>query len=130
MTCIEIKSINLRGLWNLEILNEECPICRNNILECCVECPNIENSECISIIGECSHVYHLHCIEKWIKTKNVCPLDNKKWQYKKNTCCNLHSDISGNLHSDISSPTGSSIGYSGPTGPTGSSIGYTGPTAN
>jgi len=118
---LSIKSINLRGCWNLETINDECPICRSSILESCVECSNsieytknsnsiehtknsnsieytknsnsIEhtknsNSEtnCISIMGECTHVYHLHCIEKWTKTKNVCPLDNKKWEYKKPIC--------------------------------------------
>ena len=31
--------------------------------------------------GKCKHSYHLHCIEKWLKTKKVCPLDNGRWQY-------------------------------------------------
>ena len=78
-----IKSVNLRGSWNLETINDECPICRNSVLETCVECSSTVNPQCISVMGECSHVYHLHCIEKWTKTKNICPLDNKKWEYKR-----------------------------------------------
>lgn len=79
---IKINSINLRGCWNLETMNEECPICRTSILEHCVECNSLE-TECVSVMGECSHIYHLHCIQKWTKTKNSCPLDNKIWVYKK-----------------------------------------------
>ena len=77
---MSIKAVNLRGTWNLDTINDECPICRNSVLETCVECSSCTSStQCISIMGECSHIYHLHCIDKWTKTKNVCPLDNKKW---------------------------------------------------
>jgi RING-box protein 1 len=83
MSCT-IKSVNLRGTWNLDTINDECPICRNSVLETCVECSAATSqTQCISIMGECSHIYHLHCIDKWTKTKNVCPLDNKKWEYKR-----------------------------------------------
>jgi RING-box protein 1 len=83
MSCT-IKTVNLRGTWNLDTINDECPICRNSVLETCVECSAATSqTQCISIMGECSHIYHLHCIDKWTKTKNVCPLDNKKWEYKR-----------------------------------------------
>jgi len=173
---ISIKAVNLRGSWYLDTLNDECPICRNCILDSCIECashiehllktetinnadtndsdttysglpdlipldisenminPDISSNninsdvsgnhvhidvsgnhvhsdvsgnhvhsdvsgnrikkdisgntintyQCVSVLGECGHVYHLHCIEKWLKTRNVCPLDNKTWVYKKN----------------------------------------------
>lgn len=84
---LSIKSVNLRGTWNLETINEDCPICQCNIIESCVECSSTNKLNCISVMGECSHVYHLHCIERWIKTKNVCPLDNKQWQFKKPVLC-------------------------------------------
>jgi len=81
---MSIKAVNLRGTWNLDTINDECPICRNSVLETCVECSAATSqTQCISIMGECSHIYHLHCIDKWTKTKNVCPLDNKKWEYKR-----------------------------------------------
>lgn len=95
-----IKSINLRGTWVLDTINDECPICRNNVLDTCVEC-DANARQCPSIMGECNHVYHLHCIEQWIKTKNVCPLDNKKWGFKKPLCFDCNTSIQSNNH-DIS----------------------------
>lgn len=100
-----IKSINLRGTWNLDVLNDDCPICQSDISEVCVECSTKPNPECISIMGVCSHIYHLHCIERWTKTKNVCPLDNKKWEYKKPTLCQPVSNISSNTLSNTLSNT-------------------------
>ena len=99
---LSIKSVNLRGTWNLETINEDCPICQCNIIESCVECSSNNKVDCISVMGECSHVYHLHCIERWIKTKNVCPLDNKEWHYKKPVLCpvikpNTFNKINNNL---------------------------------
>ena len=31
--------------------------------------------------GVCSHVYHLDCISRWLKTRSVCPMCNKEWDY-------------------------------------------------
>ncbi len=88
MTNIVIKSINLRGSWSLDTINDECPICRNSVLESCVECSG-SACECVSVMGTCEHIYHLHCIDKWTKTKNSCPLDNKRWEYKKPDICQM-----------------------------------------
>jgi hypothetical protein len=61
-------------------------------MEKCLDCGNIDNShDCISILGVCGHGYHLHCISTWLKTKEMCPLDNTRWVYKKhekNCNCN------------------------------------------
>ena len=27
--------------------------------------------------GECNHAFHFHCIQRWLKTRNVCPLGAK-----------------------------------------------------
>lgn len=29
------------------------------------------------------HAFHYHCIYRWLKSRNVCPLDNKDWEYLK-----------------------------------------------
>jgi hypothetical protein len=56
----------------------------------CLDCGNTDGScDCISVLGVCGHGYHLHCISTWLKTKQMCPLDNNRWEYKKhNTDCN------------------------------------------
>lgn len=71
-----------------DIVVETCAICRNHLMEPCIECqPNTLNNTssepCIAAWGTCNHAFHLHCIQRWLKSRPVCPLDNKDWTYQK-----------------------------------------------
>jgi RING-box protein 1 len=62
----------------INIKNDNCAICRNSLLDKCIECQvNIKN--CKSVLGCCGHGYHECCINKWYKTRNTCPLDDEEW---------------------------------------------------
>lgn len=95
MALFTIQSANLIASSCLNIHNDICPICRCQITDKCLECTNksnIEDIECNSVLGVCNHGYHLHCIQTWLQTKNVCPLDNQRWEYLKHKTNNKTSN--------------------------------------
>lgn len=75
------ESASLISSSLLNIHNDNCPICRCQLTEKCLEC-NDTNVECKSVLGICNHGYHLHCINTWLKTKKACPLDNQTWGFQ------------------------------------------------
>ena len=65
----------------INIINDTCGICRNKLIDKCIECQtNIK--KCQSVLGTCGHGFHKCCINRWIKTRNCCPLDDKEWKVK------------------------------------------------
>ncbi|PAV19073.1 anaphase-promoting complex subunit Apc11 [Pyrrhoderma noxium] len=58
-----------------------CGICRVPFEGCCPQC-KLPGDDCPLIWGECTHVFHMHCLLKWIATpdsKQNCPMDRRKW---------------------------------------------------
>jgi RING-box protein 1 len=85
---ISVEEWNGVALWSWDLLVDTCAICRNLIMEPCIECQSAKTSEvCEPACGACNHAYHLHCITRWLQTRNVCPLDNKRWEFRKYGNC-------------------------------------------
>ena len=105
---IKIKSWHAIAHWRWDTGNVDhdegdgegdvCGICRVPYEGCCPtckvpgdDCPLSEHTTCpsrtivannCSVWGECSHVFHMHCLLKWIGTpasKQQCPMDRRTW---------------------------------------------------
>ncbi|CAD7929679.1 unnamed protein product [Amoebophrya sp. A120] len=85
----EVKSWNAVALWAWDILVDNCAICRNNLMEPSIEYqanPALAGPDHAGLqiaFGCCGHVFHLDCIQRWLKTRNVCPLCNRDWEFSK-----------------------------------------------
>ncbi|POW14804.1 hypothetical protein PSTT_02736 [Puccinia striiformis] len=58
-----------------------CGICRVAFGGCCPDC-KVPGEDCPLIWGECTHIFHMHCLLEWIaqeSSKQSCPMDRWPW---------------------------------------------------
>lgn len=97
---MEIIKMNVKGYYfycppienyekhlNKQKLIGECAICKRCVLEASYEIIT-DNSKINTDIqittGKCGHMFHSECINSWLKTCNICPIDKVKWQTFRN----------------------------------------------
>ena len=52
-----------------EFINQK----KNDYIECVICLQDMKFGDELTMI-RCSHIYHSHCIQEWMKRKRICPL--------------------------------------------------------
>jgi RING-box protein 1 len=88
MTTVAIDELSLFGCWHRELTHDTCGICKNSLNE---QAPLVtaadgtvehfaeEASGHGLLVGGCGHVFHSHCLVRWLERRAVCPLCNAAW---------------------------------------------------
>ncbi|CAM9760903.1 unnamed protein product, partial [Chrysoparadoxa australica] len=76
------------GVWQWNVNDEVCGICRMAFDACCPEC-KMPGDSCPPVWGQCNHAFHMHCIMKWINeqsnqrsTPQQCPMCRRDWAFR------------------------------------------------
>ncbi|KAJ3153762.1 hypothetical protein HDU86_005095 [Geranomyces michiganensis] len=85
---VTIKKWKAVAAWKWEVGgvgdDETCGICYNAFDGCCPDC-KVPGDDCPLVWGQCNHVFHMHCIERWIskeQSREQCPMDRRPWRIR------------------------------------------------
>lgn len=81
---VEEKKYTTVAMWSWDVQVDNCAICKNNIADLCIDCQQNHASgqacDCPVAFGVCNHAFHQHCISRWLKTRQTCPLCDREWE--------------------------------------------------
>ena len=80
---VKLNKMNLVANWFWQLGdNDHCTICMSPFECACPQC-KFPGDDCPPIEGKCGHIFHLHCIYKWLDSgTDKCPLDRETWKEK------------------------------------------------
>jgi len=82
---VKINQWHSVARWKWDTKDEEsCGICRFEFEEACPVCSK-PGDDCPIVWGECSHIFHMHCIMKWLEKQpddQRCPMCRAEWKFK------------------------------------------------
>ena len=99
---VKLNKMNLVANWSWQLGdNDHCTICMSPFECACPQC-KFPGDDCPPIEGKCGHIFHLHCIYKWLESgTDKCPLDREIWKEKTESDLNnrnVQNDNNNNNH--------------------------------
>ncbi|KAI9278250.1 anaphase-promoting complex subunit 11 [Phascolomyces articulosus] len=80
---LKVKSWTMAAYWSWDVKEADvCGICHVAYDGCCPDCTT-PGDDCPLIWGECTHVFHMHCLVKWLDSSSNgehCPMDRRPWK--------------------------------------------------
>ena len=80
---VTIKSFHAVAVWRWNTADEQCAICYQPFDMCCETC-TVPGESCPPAWGECSHHFHMHCIQRWLSNENHanCPMCRRPFKLR------------------------------------------------
>ena len=101
---VKLNKMNLVANWSWQLGdNDHCTICMSPFDCACPQC-KFPGDDCPPIEGKCGHIFHLHCIYKWLESgTDKCPLDREIWKEKTESDLNnrnVQNDNNNQIHNN------------------------------
>ena len=87
MARIKIKQVHMVASWTWNGPDELCGICHTELDGCAPEA-QFPGDDSPVVWGQCSHAFHLSCIDEWCQKQNdapTCPMCRRSWEIAADT---------------------------------------------
>jgi len=74
-----VRGVQATVLWEHDESAPACGICKQPLSAPCPECQATPGPSCAPSKGVCGHVYHGHCISRWLLERPSCPMCSAAW---------------------------------------------------